>query len=409
MSRVIAAAFLFPLAVLWQAPFVLAADGAIPLERAGAKPWWCHVLGVFAVVPEACREAPKAPAADMPEDDKSAWEFDVREPESEPAPPPPPPPAAPVAFPPVVIEKTVTVEKPVVVEKPAAVEKPPPPPPEPDRVREAAEAFYVLRSARPSAWPGIRAPEWPRPETAPTPMTAPASLPLPSRPKALPGYSAPARTSGLPVDNERILTTDRYVSGILETSINSQLAGDGEGQDVVIQVNRDVFGYHGRSILIPKGSRLVCGFRAPKAGETRLGLSCARVLLGGSRAEIWQASGGGHDVQGRPGVTGEVDNRFWEKYGTAFVLAGISGAVRAASAAIPNERGGADIAGEGAQELGERFGEITAAVLEETVNLAPIVTLPQGTRLVLKPGRDWHIRRPGEPLPMPEGEENEKG
>ena len=153
----------------------------------------------------------------------------------------------------------------------------------------------------------------------------------------------------------------------------------------------------------------MCGFRAPKPGESRLGLNCGRVLLGGSRAEIWQASGGGSDVQGRRGVTGEVDRRFSEKYGTALILAGISGAVRAASAAVPEDRRGTDIAGEGAQELGERFGEITAAVLEETVDLAPIVTLPQGTRLVLKPARDWHIRRPGEPAPTEKGEGNAEG
>ena len=44
-------------------------------------------------------------------------------------------------------------------------------------------------------------------------------------------------------------------------------------------------------------------------------------------------------------------------------------------------------------------------------NLAPIISLPQGTRLVLRPGADWHIRRPGDPMPLLAGEEgdNEEG
>ena len=267
MTRLSFCRFLFLLAFPWQAPSVLAADGAVAPERMESRPWWCPVTEAFGLVPQACRRGPPAALPEMPDEDESAWKFALPPPDPEPEPAPP---SAPPPFPAVVIEKKTVAEKEAAAPPPPApapkIELPPPLP-EPDRVREAAEAFYVLRSARPSAWPGIRAPEWPQPETAPTPMTAPASLPLPSRPKALPGYSAPARTSGLPVDNERILTTDRYVSGILETSINSQLAGDGEGQDVVIQVNRDVFGYHGRSILIPKGSRLVCGFRAPKAGR----------------------------------------------------------------------------------------------------------------------------------------------
>ena len=413
MIRVPAALFIFSLAVLWLgAPSsVVAADGAIPAERIGARPWWCHVLGVFAVEPEACRETPKAIVSDIPEDDKEAWKFDAPEPEPDPPPPPAPLPAAPVVFPPVIIEKTVVMEPPAVAEPPAVVETPPPPPPAPppDWARIAAEASYARRAATPFAWSAPVAPGRVGPSAPPSPLAVPEVPGLPAPPKALAGYGAPSRTSGLPVDNERILTTDRYLTGILETSINSQLAGDGDGQDVVIQVNRDVFGYHGRSILIPKGSRLVCGFRAPKPGESRLGLNCGRVLLGGSRAEIWQATAGGSDVQGRRGVTGEVDRRFSEKYGTALILAGISGAVRAASAAVPEDRRGTDIAGEGAQELGERFGEITAAVLEETVDLAPIVTLPQGTRLVLKPARDWHIRRPGEPAPTEEGEGDAEG
>lgn len=116
-------------------------------------------------------------------------------------------------------------------------------------------------------------------------------------------YEEAFRLSSLAVDNSRIVTTDRYISGVLETGVNSQLASGGEASagDLVIQVGRDVFGYHGRNILIPKGSRLVCGFRAPKQGESRLGVSCGRVLLGGSRAEIYEAGGGGFDVQGRRG------------------------------------------------------------------------------------------------------------
>ena len=46
----------------------------------------------------------------------------------------------------------------------------------------------------------------------------------------------------------------------------------------------------------------------------------------------------GISPQGHDGISGMVDNRFFEKYGMAFVLAGISSAVRLSTAAIPSEK-----------------------------------------------------------------------
>ncbi|WP_341702091.1 TrbI/VirB10 family protein [Ferrovibrio sp.] len=217
-------------------------------------------------------------------------------------------------------------------------------------------------------------------------------------------YLSDGRTSGLPVDNSRILAADRYISGVLETGINSQLDSKSGGQ-VIIQTSRDVFGYHNRNLLVPKGSRLICDYLSPKKqGETRLSFNCDRILMAGYRSEIMQLTSPVGDVQGRGGLTGDVDNRFWEKYGTAFVLAGISTAVRLASAAGTTQTTSttsttttgsttAAIADKGAQELSQKFGEISAAALEATVNLAPIVTIPQGTRVQIRPTQDWYIRR----------------
>ncbi|EPY00147.1 TrbI/VirB10 family protein, partial [Magnetospirillum fulvum] len=215
-------------------------------------------------------------------------------------------------------------------------------------------------------------------------------------------------TSTKPVDNSRIVTTDRYISGILETGINTQLDG-ATGGPVVIQTTRDVFGYHGRNILIPKGSRLVCAFKSlDKVGSTRAPLRCSRVLLGGHRAEIYGAKANVTDVQGALGISGEVDNRFFERYGTAFLLAGISAAVRASTAGIggsPTSSSSSSALGssssysdggalsQGSTELSQRLGEITASALEQTINLTPILKVAQGTRIQIRPDTDWYIAK----------------
>jgi len=221
-------------------------------------------------------------------------------------------------------------------------------------------------------------------------------------------YEEKALTSTGPVDNSRIITTDRYICGVLETATNTQLDGS-TGGTVVIQVSRDTFGYHGRNILAPKGSRLVCGFKSlEKVGSSRSPFRCSRILLGGSRAEILGLKANAVDVQGHLGISGDVDHRIFERYGTAFILAGISAAVRAATAgsstvnssstssssgSTSSFSGSSNALSAGGAELSQRLGEITAATLEQTINLLPILRTFQGQRVCIRPDTDWYIAK----------------
>jgi len=165
---------------------------------------------------------------------------------------------------------------------------------------------------------------------------------------------------------------------------------------VIIQTARDVFGYHGRKVLMPKGSRLICDYEPPEdIGSSRLAITCRRVLIAGHRAEIRDLESLVSDVQGRSGTSGEVDKRFWERYGTAFLLTGISTAVRFANTftqTTSEEPSPTQQTTEaGSAELSNRLGEISANVLEQTLDLKPIITVPQGTRIQIRPQTDWYI------------------
>ena len=305
----------------------------------------------------------------------------------------------------VVVETVELKPEPVVVTVEA--------PPDSSPYRLALEAALAARAASPGAVAAVQARREP---AVALPAMARAGEQTPVLAPALtqPRYAAPGRVSSLPVDNTRILTADRYISGVLETGFNSQVASEGGG-GAIIQTSRNVFGYHGRKVLIPKGSRLICSYEGPKRqGETRVAFRCERILIAGHRAEIWELAAPVGDAQGRGGVAGEVDNRFWERYGTAFMLAGISAAVRlGAAAATPDEDSATGrVTDVGAEELAERFGEITATVLEQMIDLAPIITLAQGARVQIRPARDWYIARPGEvrvaAAPSPEGPSEER-
>jgi type IV secretion system protein VirB10 len=105
------------------------------------------------------------------------------------------------------------------------------------------------------------------------------------------------------------------------------------------------------------------------------------------------------NVQGQPGIAGNVDRRFWERYGTAFLLTGISTSVRFGSALTSSENDGdgngssSSSSEAAAEELSQRFGEISASVLEQTLSLTPIITIPQGTRVQIRPAVDWYIAK----------------
>lgn len=336
-----------------------------------------------------CQPAATGQSSPLPEDDKAVWDYKAASP--------------------VVDEKAPRFPVPVVVVREQAPPPPPapvkkvmkavvPPPPPPDFFRLAIEAALSAPSAPPAPF-GVEGPFSGGVAFMPPVFPPEHDLPPPISQKR---YDSLGQKSSLPVDNARILTADRYISGILETGLNSQL-GSVTGGSVIIQTSRDVFGYHGRNILIPKGSRLICGYDSPgRQGETRIAFDCTRILMAGHRADILQLASPVGDVQGRGGVTGEVDNRFWERYGTAFILAGISASVRYASVLLTpsNPDGSQSAAGAvseaGSQELSQKLGEITASILEETVNLKPIITIAQGTRVQVRPARDWYIRETGE-------------
>lgn len=347
--------------------------------------------------------AEQGPAPDpvvLPDDDESVWAV----PHMPDPPPPPAPKAEPVSFPPVVIK--------VPVATPAA---PPPAPPAPAPVKEppkvdpyraALEATYAAAATgahrapfTSSAVPvsltategkGATVPGMGR-QLAPDPL---AAQDLPEDPE---DYTGERRTSSLPVDNSRIVTADRYISVQLETGINSQVGGEATGT-VILQTTRPVFGYHGRYKLIPEGSRLICDYMPPEdMGSSRLAINCERILLGRTRVEIRNLGSGVSNQQGWQGASGEVERRFWERYGNAFMLTGISTAVRYAAATSKSEDEDGEVATaaaeKAAEELSTKFGEITANILEETLSLKPIITIPQGTRLQIRPATDWYIEK----------------
>ena len=322
------------------------------------------------------------PSVALPEQDVAVFEYQTRpEPQAEPVPEPE------ISFAPLVIYRETTVPEPI---------------PEPDPEIIAYHRLLALRRgvAIENGFAGKSFPALTtRTASAEATLTALSVAPsldfnFSTRPTTR--YQYPAQESGLPIDNPRIVRADRYINAIFETGVNSNLSS-ADGGEAILVVENNVYGYHGRKILIPKGSRLICDYgAADHANSTRLGFTCKRILLSDSAVEIYQIASKVGDAQGHGGVSGDVDRRFWAKYGTAFLLAGVSPAVRVAAGSI-NSKNNANLAtsvNAGAEELSKKFGEITASVLEDKINLKPIIRIAQGTPVTIRPSKDWYIPLP---------------
>lgn len=195
------------------------------------------------------------------------------------------------------------------------------------------------------------------------------------------GFEKPEAT--FPVDLERTITADRFIPAILIPEINSELEGK-----VVAQVEAHVYGAHGRKILIPAGSKAI-GRYLPfkKAGQERLRIVWERIITP-EGVNIKTTDAQMADAMGRSGITGDVDNRNFDKYGMALLVSMISaiGQLHVPADSI-NQKAAIDA-------FGRELSRVTADILQQSLDIKPRVTIPAGSRILISPIDDLWFKKP---------------
>lgn len=198
-------------------------------------------------------------------------------------------------------------------------------------------------------------------------------------PKTIPSY---------PVDLTRVLPITETVPVILLDEIKSELSGD----VVRAKISQDVYGYHKRKILIPAGSTAIGRYKPlKKVGDTRLDIEFYRVLT--PEGINIQLTGFAADSEGSQGLTGEIDNKNWEKFGVAGIAAGIQAASQLTVDVNDNQQQAV------ADSIAQPINEVITQVLSESINIAPTVRIQKGTMFFIKfqadiffpPARDRQI------------------
>lgn len=142
------------------------------------------------------------------------------------------------------------------------------------------------------------------------------------------------------------------IPAVLETALNSDLPGYARAT-----VTRDVRGFDGTKILVPRGSRLIGQYRSGVAlGQSRAFLIWTRLVRpDGATIDLAAPA---TDGLGRGGLTGEVDSHFLERFGGSILLSLLSIGGNAVadspdtSLVISSARAGSDTGGSASATIG---------------------------------------------------------
>jgi type IV secretion system protein VirB10 len=215
----------------------------------------------------------------------------------------------------------------------------------------------------------------------------PAQAPLLVSGEAVPGGASPAAVDGSTPNpsNAAAAKTDRVMAGrlenpattvvqgtlinaVLETALDSSRPGQARAL-----VTRDIYGFDGTRLLIPRGTRLYGAYEGDVAqGQKRAQIRWSRLLRPDGVSVALDSPAA--DPLGRAGIRGKVNNHFLERFGNALIgTAGNIGSAlvtrNIASPVIVAVPGGAQSA--------------TQITTPSPNQIAPTLTVSQGTRITV--------------------------
>lgn len=183
------------------------------------------------------------------------------------------------------------------------------------------------------------------------------------------------------------------IPAILETAINSDIPGGVRGR-----TTRNVYDTQTQqNVLIPKNSTLI-GEAGSEQGSNRLAIVWTRVILPDGRA-IDLGGQETKDGAGASGLRGDVDNHFFRRFRSAFLVSMVGAGVKIATyderrSAFERPRVG-QVAGSSAAE---QTGEVATELLRRGMNIRPTVKIPPGQAFHVYVNEDLAFEAPYRPV-----------
>jgi type IV secretion system protein VirB10 len=199
-------------------------------------------------------------------------------------------------------------------------------------------------------------------------------------------------------DRTHAINQGKLLTAVLETAINTEVPGS-----VRAIVSRDVYGESGNEVLITRGSRLYGTYSSQiSKGQGRVDISWTRLIRsdGVDLAIAFKAS----DQFGRSGISGEVDNKYGSIITNSLLtsILAVGGAIAAQKALGSNNNTTATTTAGVTTTTGNASAQAVADVTKtivgtvnqiigDSLNLSPVITVPQGTRITVVVNADMNI------------------
>jgi len=171
------------------------------------------------------------------------------------------------------------------------------------------------------------------------------------------------------------------IPGILETAINSDLPGQ-----IRAITSQDVYSFDGRRVLIPTGTRLIGEYQSEVTrGQKRIFVIWTRLIRDDGVSVRLNSIG--TDSLGRSGLTGIVDNKWRERFGSAIMLSVVGAGASfltgyGSDEAFGDDNSEAKRGEELAREtIAETFSDMANQALSENLRIPPTISVSQGERI----------------------------
>jgi type IV secretory pathway VirB10-like protein len=176
-------------------------------------------------------------------------------------------------------------------------------------------------------------------------------------------------------DVTRIVPQGFVIPAVLETAIDSDLPGS-----VRAVVSRDIRGFDGSQVLVPRGSHLIGQYKSAAAvGQTRAFVVWSRIITPtGVSIDVGSPA---TDRLGRGGLEGKADSHFFERFGASILLSVVSGGIDALSRNGGNNN--ALIIGSPSQAQ-----NVAAIALQKQIDIPTTIRVAQGQPVQVFVARD---------------------
>ena len=180
---------------------------------------------------------------------------------------------------------------------------------------------------------------------------------------------------------DALISEGTMIPGILETAIVSDLPGQ-----VRAIVSQDVHSFDGRRILIPTGTRLIGEYQSEiTRGQKRIFVIWTRLIR--DDGVTVRLNSIGADSLGRSGLTGRVDNKYRERFGSAILLSIVGAGASYLTGYGSGQASGSDNDdAEDAEALAretiaQTFSDMANQALSENLRIPPTISVSQGERI----------------------------